>query len=368
MRLGRIEEIEGIRGVLSIIVLITHIRPPHTLVNWTGFVMEVFFVISGFFITRILLAGDASLGFHKEYYWRRALRIWPLYYAGLIGTSLIEIAVAPDVQQVTQLNAVGFIRSVFFLQYTEFYSFAHQLPPQDYAFIFTPSWSLALEEQYYMLWPLLLAALLHMPPKLRWVLALLALAGSWWLRAHVYTWMILGCRLDAFVLGIVGAFLERFLRNHPEHWLQGRMRLLLNAALVTGIAGFVGLQIEAPLLGSFVVPAAAVAGAGLVGTVVFFPGTPGMWILRSRVLTYLGQISFSLYIWHMAVIVLIQDYLNRLGILPGYGRYVLTCAVAIAFAHVSHEVIEKPFLKRRIRKSYTRSDEGGVLGPLPTVP
>jgi peptidoglycan/LPS O-acetylase OafA/YrhL len=143
----RIPELDALRGIAILLVLVHHTEfavlyaPELTRLMWLG--VDLFFVLSGFLITEILLRKPKDRGFILNFYARRALRIWPPYYllvlfVWLFGTPLFGSSL--------QGRAL-----VHYLTFTQNVSFA----PMELAFhpALQSTWSLAVEEQFYLLWP-----------------------------------------------------------------------------------------------------------------------------------------------------------------------------------------------------------------------
>src|SRR5580704_6737113 len=144
-----IPQFDGLRGIAILAVLFAHLTYLHSIgfahifqYGRTG--VDLFFVLSGFLITGILLDTKALPGYFKNFYARRALRIWPLYYGVLFFFFVFFPLVFPQHPFATDRSTWP-----YYLTYTQhlFFHFKHSAP-------LTPSWSLAVEEQYYTFWAL----------------------------------------------------------------------------------------------------------------------------------------------------------------------------------------------------------------------
>lgn len=152
-RQQRFHEIDGLRGIAALGVAFYHIHPYGTF--WMRTFVDLFFVISGFVITGILLRLDAWDWPNLRNFWmRRILRIWPVYYLTLAGVLLLWFAWSIKHGQALR-PFTGFWESTVFLHYiVGDYS---TLPKGvNYLWWFGHSWSLAVEEQFYLLWPVVL--------------------------------------------------------------------------------------------------------------------------------------------------------------------------------------------------------------------
>jgi peptidoglycan/LPS O-acetylase OafA/YrhL len=139
-----IPELDGLRGVAILAVMLFHMQVRGVALGWAG--VELFFVLSGFLITRILLESRDKPHYLRNFYARRALRIFPLYYVVLVVTLILP---PPH----------GFGRSRTSLWY---FAYLQTLPLVRGRFEASPlphSWTLAIEEQFYCLWPFVLLLL-----------------------------------------------------------------------------------------------------------------------------------------------------------------------------------------------------------------
>jgi len=159
--------LDGLRGVAILLVLFLHfiigqgVPAPSVLVDWwfIGIVragwmgVDLFFVLSGFLITGILLDTKGSRHYFRQFYTRRVLRIFPLYYGSLVLFLILLPTLFPDDQVLHDLHA----DAVWFWTYLYNVKVA--------AAGFTPSsalghfWSLAVEEQFYLIWPIVVLCL-----------------------------------------------------------------------------------------------------------------------------------------------------------------------------------------------------------------
>jgi peptidoglycan/LPS O-acetylase OafA/YrhL len=308
--LGHVRALDGIRGLAIAGVLADHFLG----LPGGSYGVDLFFVLSGFLITTLLLEehdqGGISL---RRFYERRARRLLPGLGALLLGVGII-CAVDP-VRDVELLLAGGLYVS----------NFARVLDPalMD-ASPFGHLWSLATEEQFYVLWPPLLIILLRRRARvLRGLLLLfVALVGYRILVAALggganRIWFAPDTHADGLVLGCVIAYLRR--RGLVVRPWCGYLALGAFAALcVTAAPG----RSEPYLLG-LVEVAAAVA----------ILAAPGMRALALAPLVWLGMISYSVYLWQQPVAALGQSPLG----LP----------FAILLGLLSYRFVERPFRRRR---------------------
>src|SRR5580704_2580169 len=207
----RLSQLDGVRGIAILLVLIhnTDSFPSLHLAaisayGWMG--VDLFFVLSGFLITGILLDTKQSNSYLKTFYARRCLRIWPLYYSLLIFMFVIVPHLRPSDAHAIFERSSPWWAYPFFLQ-----NFFVAIPAQA-AGPLGVTWSLAIEEQFYLIWPLFIRyfssiqikriamGVIFLSPPVRFYLAL----------HHVNIYSNLFCRLDGLMAGVRGALRVRW--------------------------------------------------------------------------------------------------------------------------------------------------------------
>ena len=326
-------------GVSHLLILLSH-------PGWIG--VQLFFALSGFLITAGLIDSQGARNYFSGFYARRALRILPLYYAVLLALLVVlPHLVTPPAPFTTDGQASLWLFTANLTQQTP-YGFGH-------------FWSLAIEEQFYLVWPLvvfwltprgLLAACLGISGG--------ALALRWALAAHGADWWTLysttPCRMDALALGAAGACIVRLPRL--REWLGSRVRtlaLLSALLLVAGIplthyydrTGFAGETIGYTLLAlssAVFVTATAVPEGARVGLAS---------LLSWRPLTSCGRYSYAMYVFHQILHKLVgEPWLHmRFGDQPTtqvivfYSLAILLVSYLLAFC--SYHAFEKRFLRMK---------------------
>jgi peptidoglycan/LPS O-acetylase OafA/YrhL len=349
-RLRRSDALDGLRTIAVAFVVLYHFHVPGFGGGFIG--VNVFFVLSGYLITSILLREHRATGRIRlgAFWLRRILRLYPaLLVMVLVGVTLWMLLgndgganVAPQSAALLALSYTGNVAR----------SLAHLSQG-----VFAPTWSLATEEQFYLVWPPILFLLLSRRARVGAVLsALVALvvvssAAGWLLyddrggsaTPDIYfnpifnvAPLLMGCIL---AIGLAG---ERMRRA-----LAGRIGTLLAAV---GLAGIVVIQFmitadwkQLPAVFGLVLPAVGLASA------CFIAGTASRRSVVSRALSlrplaWFGRnMSYSLYLWHVVVLDLV------LMTFSGPLARVIAIALALAAAALSHFLIERPFgrLKER---------------------
>jgi peptidoglycan/LPS O-acetylase OafA/YrhL len=287
-------ELQGLRGLAVLAVVFYHCGPrlKGTWVygasqwGWAG--VNLFFVLSGFLITSILLESRGKPRYFRNFYGRRVLRIWPVYVLMLVVVYLnAPWFIGPGI--LAAVKAAPWLAYIFFLQNL----FHLTLPPA-----LGPTWSLAIEEQYYFLWAPLVWILNR--PKMNWALASMltaALVASPLLRFCNLHWMTPThtlIHLDGIAWGSLLALGLHTLRLSRRAWLwMGLGGLVLGLAAVPIVPG--------ALLDS----ALAVGFAGAVLAAIASTGArnPLSAALRRGPLAFYGRISYGLYMIHIAVFI-----------------------------------------------------------------
>jgi len=304
-----IPELQGLRGLAVLAVVFYHCHPRlegtwvhyASLWGWAG--VNLFFVLSGFLITSILLESRDNEKYFRNFYGRRALRIWPVYVLVLVVVYLnapwfIGATITDAVKTAPWLAYVFFVQNLFHLS----------MPPA-----ISQTWSLAIEEQYYFLWAPIVRFLRN-PWALASVLAA-ALIASPLLRLANFPWMTLThtlIHLDGIALGSLLALGLYALTLSRRAWLWiGLGSMVLGFAVTATIAGGT----------AFLDSALAVAFAGAILAAIASTGArnPINAVLRRGPLAFYGRISYGLYMIHIAIFIYFGWFdarMDRYGI-PG---------------------------------------------------
>lgn len=366
--------LDGVRGVAVLLVVLVHsgnsLWPGASgwLARGGPLGVHMFFVLSGFLITTVLLdEADRRGGIDlRAFAGRRARRLVPAIVALLAALAALAV-VRPGLPLRTVASS-----AVYVLTFTSNWRLnGHTLPlvgrvvgHDGLTTEVLHTWSLAIEVQFYVLW----AAALWFATRRRWslprlagvtslVVAALVVAravafarGEAWLNLYLSTWS----RLDAPLVGALAALAVR------AGWLSRRSRALTVAGTV-GLAGFVATafltdwSLSALPLGLYTVLAACAAAT--VAAVVVAPATRLARGLAWRPLVVLGTISYSLYVWHYPIFWTIQ---RRDLASPGPGRLVFGVGLALSVAGASYWFVERPFLRRsRPRDGHEAGQIGG---------
>ncbi|HUJ53223.1 MAG TPA: acyltransferase [Steroidobacteraceae bacterium] len=366
----QIPALDGIRGVAIIWVVfhnstampmaaasrLLHVFPLLANCGWIG--VQLFFALSGFLITGGLLDSQRSAHYFRNFYAKRALRILPLYYAVLLVLLvLVPLVARPPPPFSSEHQAPLWLFTANWTQSLP-YGFAH-------------FWSLAVEEQFYLIWPLLVVGL---APRRLLRACLWIAVGALLLRCALAaygasTWTLYAntaCRMDALALGGAGACLLRI--PTLEAALRAKLPLVGTAALLVFVAGIplthlynrdalsgatLGYTLLALSSAAFVTWTAMLEGRALSGI-----GVGAM--LASAPLRSCGRYSYAMYVFHNLLHKLIGEpwLIGRFGKLPPlpivflYALSVLLITYVLAFC--SYHALEKHFL--RLKRPFEPSE------------
>jgi peptidoglycan/LPS O-acetylase OafA/YrhL len=294
--------------------------------------VDLFFVLSGFLITGILLDSKTSEDYFRNFYARRCLRIWPLYYSVLVLMFVILPLVRP--QDVPEL----FQRSSPWWSYPLFLQNFLVAAPALAVGPLGVSWTLAVEELFYLVWPLFVRFLAT--GRLQFI-AWTALLLSPWLRLFFLSrhWIIYSnpfCRLDGMMAGALVAILVRKSGFGPG-------RLLKPAWIVFLLAAPLAITTAAYDVMWLAFSMAVLASAAFVFLALFSASTWFRAFLTNRFLMFTGTISYGLYLLHKIP----DDALKRLHIKEAHPIVGFWAAVVASYllAIASWNLLEKPFLK-----------------------
>ena len=316
-------ELQGLRGIAVLAVVVYHCHPllvgtplyGASLWGWAG--VNLFFVLSGFLITMILLEARGRLHYFRNFYARRALRIWPVYLLLLLMCYSVPAWFLGDTlaHQTHWRTLAGY---ALFLQ-----NLRHTPLPGTLG----PTWSLAIEEQYYLLWAPLVWLLGARRSVLAAVLGGLLLLSPLLRVAHPH-WLTSThtlIHLDGIALGSLLAVALLTLRLQRQTWL--------GVGCAAAIAGWLATATIAAGT-AFLDSALALLFAGLVLVAIAGGGARLLAPLRRGPLAFYGTISYGLYMTHILVFVYFGSFSARLTQMGTAGnlRIVLLRLVACTLA------------------------------------
>jgi peptidoglycan/LPS O-acetylase OafA/YrhL len=311
---------------------------------WIG--VDLFFVLSGFLITRILLQARGSAGAFRSFWLRRALRIFPLAYAYLALLAALAW-LAPGFAALRDLPAFAWAAGYLANLHIALDGWTQ---PQ-----LALLWSLAVEEHFYLLWPL--AALSLSRRALIWLLCGVLLG------APLLRWLLLDAlgprgiyvltpfRIDTLACGALLALAwespRRAQVQRAARWLAWPAFAFVGFVLIAGLEAVDPATPRWFHVGGF---SAIAASFAIVCALALVRSSPLARALATPALRAVGSISYGLYVWHALVALCVRRALEVLGLDLGlYASFALWIAAVLVVASASYRWIEAPFLRWKDR-------------------
>jgi peptidoglycan/LPS O-acetylase OafA/YrhL len=360
-------ELDSLRGVAILLVVFFHGFDSPAIVwsqlslparlfftaclgGWTG--VYLFFVLSGFLITGILLDSKPKPQYYRRFYIRRALRILPAFYL-----LLLLLIVLPRIGWLAHRN-VGWPFVALSFLYLANMTTLFAVPGQ-----YAALWSLAVEEHFYLVWPAVVRRLSRRA--IAWcafgifLLSPVIRAGAYWLHWNPgagYTWLA----ADGLAIGALLGTLSR-------GWLAERipMRKFSILCTSTAVAVFVagtpfGIWRGVTFTGAvFRLSAVNLFCAGILGFTLLVGTSRFKWMVQWRWLRWFGEISYGLYLFHMLAFDFADHWIIRFSpayypqvltsIGPMFMRFLVSMGIAVGAAFLSRKYFEERFLKLKER-------------------
>ena len=356
-----IPALDGVRALACLLVVMHHymIFAPlsgydnvfwFALYSWWG--VDLFFVLSGFLITRILLESKQSNHYFQSFYARRCLRIWPLYYGWLLWIFVVFPAIGVNFDPVERSHAVWFVFNLQNFLYADIgFQKVHAVGVL---------WSLAIEEQFYVMWPLFVR---YCTRRLMAGLLLCAIACGFLVRLYLFyqqapptaIYVSTFSRLDTLAFGCLLAVIldsPRFVALLKPSTVQQRTMV---AVLIVSFAALFAARPhwEVYTLFNQVVSYSVIAFLCTILVYLAVTSAKQSWLrrlLETRVLVEIGKVSFGIYVIHR----LVEHVVGHLVFpslriccpwAPVLTLTVLLFTVSFALAWLSYRLYERPFLK-----------------------
>ena len=363
-RLATRKDIQGLRALAVVLVVLDHAGVSFLGGGFIG--VDVFFVVSGFLITQILLREAAATGSVSlaKFYSRRARRILPASTLVLLTTSVVAAFTLSTSRAKEVIEDVlwssAFAANIHFARLdTDYFSADRALSPVQHY------WSLAVEEQFYLVLPVLMLGLVAWGRRRiaagrrfngRWVTA--SVVGV--LSAASLAWSVIGTSLSpssAYFSSLtrgweLGAGVLLALSVPRLGKLSSRVRIALGASGLVAILAaallygdgtpFPGVYALVPVLGALAVLAAGVDSDGVGAT------KPLTW----RPVTWVGDLSYSIYLWHWPALVLGAPLLT--GDDPEWLEKTVLLGAVVALSALTYQLVEQPFRRGRVPGSRGR--------------
>lgn len=338
--------LDGLRAVAVYLVVLFHAGVDRFSGGFIG--VDVFFVLSGYLVTQLLLRDHRACGRIRfaRFYSRRFRRLLPAAFVALVATAIVYTAIASPGEMQTAIGgfkaAFTYVTNWFFIRQSSNYfgGNVNASPVQQF-------WSLAVEEQFYFVWPLILSGLL----------VVTARAGRWSRRALQVAVALGGLLSLGWALHLSSYDLSRayYGTDTRAYQLLAGASLALCPGLMRRAVRFRATAVVAPVaLVGLVVLASSAVGTnavrrGVLATVLsvaLIVGTEAMThgpvarLLSWSPVVYLGRISYGTYLWHWPVILVALAVTDH-TISPA-STFVLAAAIATGLASLSYQVVERP--------------------------
>jgi len=358
MKLPHYKELDGIRAIAALMVMFFHFLDPIVTdsklpyLGWAG--VSLFFVMSGFLITRILINTKASKSYFKVFYIRRALRIFPLYYFFL----LVYYFLLPIVQNTPLIPIHQQIWYWIYLQNFAITFNWNVVGPLHF-------WSLGVEEHFYLFWPLLIYFLTK--PQIKFAIFLLIgiafLIRMLLLQSNLDVYYFTYSRMDELCLGSLLAIFEIEGKIKPRH--KKFFLMMFSLVIITTITLGVftsGLRLTA--IHAIKFNLVSLTCFCLIGFIL--ASKENYWlkkVLSQKPFSFTAKISYGLYVYHSLCYLLIDSYLNLNSILLSF---LLKFGLSFLVSILSYEFIESRFLFLKSMFQYNRVPQKNMTGA-PTI-
>jgi len=335
---AKILEIQGLRALAATLVLIFHAK----FVSGGFIGVDIFYVISGFLITGLLLKeleakGKISL---KAFYLRRSKRLLPASFLVLFVTALFAWLVLPPISRGSigrDLIATTFyISNYLFAWWQNDYQNLNATPSP-----FIHYWSLAVEEQFYVFWPLFIIGLAKLKSARKFLIGFSAVTivtfalGVWLtIVAPIWAFYSLPTRAWELSIGALIALLPALRRQNSLLAILGITALIGSALSFNDSTPFPGVYALLPVLGT----------AALLSSIGAWP-KPLKWLATNRVSVWLGKISYPLYLWHWPVLVLpIALFARELKL----WERIVALLITVVLAELTTRFVEEPLRLKKL--------------------
>lgn len=358
LKLEHIKSLDGLRSIAIILVIVWHyfnnqINPNlfggfmshmKLLTFWTWSGVDLFFVLSGFLIGRILINHRSSPRYFQTFYMRRVFRIFPAYYFILLAFVMMIYFQLDDV--LPWLTSAPLPLYSYFLYIQNFFMInegfgAHWLGI---------TWSLAIEEQFYLLLPLLIYSI---SPKFRPYMLILGIVMAPILRSissDMSAYVLLPMRMDSLLLGVLIAHF--YLNGQLQNWFENRSKILVAISMICFAFLFVlRLYSDENIGGVFIHSLLGILFSALLILIL----TTNRDTIFNRFMSisffgFIAKISYMLYLSHQLISGIMHQFiLNQIPQMNNFNDLMVTTVallITVGFCSLSYRYFEKPILQK----------------------
>ena len=338
LALSRIPALDGLRAIAVFLVVFYHFN---VLLSPASLGLMMFFVLSGFLITWLLLRENDKQGAIslRGFYRRRTLRIFPAFYVYWVGTVLLLLLTGREVLWPQAVSS--------FFYAANYYNAINGDPGTA----FSHTWSLAIEEQFYILWPVVFIRLRNDLSKMTRFLCCTILAV--WLHRLVlcfvfevdqgYFYSAFDTRLDQLMVGcLLAVALRRGVMTSFWKAACSNLLLPLGVCLLLLSSIYFGDILTPRYRDVFGFALEPILIAVLIVQVIWLSSLPLMKWIEWPALRYLGRISYSLYLYQQVTVSLVRNIMEGQSEML---QLIIAVAVTVIAAALSYHLIERPFLR-----------------------
>lgn len=345
--LGYTPALDGLRGLMTVGIMVAHVY--YTVALFAVLFMDFFFLMSGYFITSLLLRDIERHGGirYGEFYRRRFARILPPFLVVVLAFLLFRSIFLPPFRD-------ALVDALIAFTYIENWWLAFGLPGATFM---QHTWSLSVEEQFYLLWPITLSLLVHICGvrwRLVYVIGAIALAvWGWriWLTATDSPWVRVYAGLDTRADALmVGCALGVALKLSPagayakvERFLPKLTWPIIALPFIFGSLAMAGFNYRSFYLYAGIMLCGALPGAVFATLLVRTSGTALHRVLERPELLFLGRIFYGMYLWHFPVLRLMKQLTGA----PQLAQLLLGLPLTALLATLSYVYIERHFMRVR---------------------
>ena len=352
----RIVGLDGLRAIATGLVLVFHLIPGWAGIGYIG--VDIFFVLSGFLITSLLIVSSANHGGPRlaDFWRRRFRRLFPAVFVATIGASALAVFAGADARVALGRQVLGSLTATYnWIEIASGSSYFEQASP----LLFTNMWSLAVEQQFYLFWPIIVVLLLRRRTRWRIAVSLAIAAGS--IALHI---VLLGEDVTRSYMGtdthLWGLMFGACLAFAMSRTVVGRHELAASPRSAQwGRAGWVGILVI--MAAGMTIPDslamypwAMVAASALTVLVIraLLPDVQSAEssalraVLGSRILSWIGVRSYGIYLWHWPLFVI---FYYRLPLLDPMIVAAAVAVLSVIVAHLSFTYIEDPIRRMGLR-------------------
>lgn len=337
----RISRLDGLRGLAALMVLIAHyFAEVESGLHWLSFGwlgVSIFFVLSGYLIGKIIITEHTQNNFLPRFYKRRAARILPAYALTIMATLIYINITSPSEYIEKPFNPL------YYLTFTQNFAILYHGIGNEWLL---PTWTLAVEEQFYIILPLLIMAT---PPKVLpstftlIIILSIAFRAIYYNQTSLSTFVMLPGRADLFLLGVTAAYIEKKieLQRYMSHARNMILPPILAMLILAASGNNEAFHVISPTL------IGLSAAAFIIGQVY---GIPEGRYLENKELVFIGKISYPLYLIHQPVNGIMHDIFMssapNINTWPTITLTMLSAAISITLSFLIWNFLEKPIMRK----------------------